>query len=113
MRPSKFRLPDRTAAATRPPSVTARSIGSGSGPLFPMQVVQPYPTRLNRSRSRSRRRPLASRYRVTTREPGARLVFTQGRTFRPRAEAFRARSPAPTIAEGFEVLVQLVIAART
>src|SRR5438046_9079826 len=53
------------------------------------------------------------RSRVTTFEPGARLVFTHGRTPSPRATALRARRPAASITEGFEVLVQLVIAAIT
>jgi hypothetical protein len=46
-------------------------------------------------------------------EPGAKLVFTQGFTERPRESAFLARSPAPIRTEGFEVFVQLVIAAIT
>ena len=50
---------------------------------------------------------------MTTRDPGARLVFTQGLVRSPFAIAFFASSPAPTITEGFEVLVQLVIAAIT
>ena len=53
------------------------------------------------------------RYSVTTCEPGASEVFTQGFTMRPFARALRARSPAPSITAGFEVLVQLVIAAMT
>ena len=53
------------------------------------------------------------RYSVTTWEPGASEVFTQGFTSSPRALAFRARSPAPSITAGFEVLVQLVMAAMT
>ena len=40
-------------------------------------------------------------------------VFTQGLTSRPRSTALRATRPAPTITEGLEVLVQLVIAAMT
>ena len=50
---------------------------------------------------------------MTTFEPGARLVFTHGRTLRPRATALRARRPAASITEGLEVFVQLVIAAMT
>ena len=50
---------------------------------------------------------------MTTREPGARLVFTQGFTVRPFSTAFFARSPAPSITLGFEVFVQEVIAAIT
>src|SRR6185312_4519980 len=49
----------------------------------------------------------------TTREPGARLVLTYGRTSSPSSTAFLASNPAATITEGFEVLVQLVIAAMT
>ena len=41
MRPSKFRLPESTAATIRSCSVTALAMCSGSGPEFPMQVVQP------------------------------------------------------------------------
>ncbi len=50
---------------------------------------------------------------MTTREPGARLVLTVGRTVRPRSTARLASRPAATITEGFEVLVQLVMAAIT
>ena len=50
---------------------------------------------------------------MTTFEPGASEVFTHGLERRPRATALRASTPAPTITEGFEVLVQLVIAAIT
>jgi hypothetical protein len=41
IRPSKFRLPDSTAATARSASFTASLIAGGSGPEFPMQVVQP------------------------------------------------------------------------
>ena len=41
IRPSKFRLPDRTAATTRSWSSTALAIGGSSGPELPMHVVQP------------------------------------------------------------------------
>ena len=50
-RPSKLRLPESTAAATRSPSLTALEISAGSGPELPMQVVQPKPTRLKPSAS--------------------------------------------------------------
>ena len=50
---------------------------------------------------------------MTTFEPGARLAFTQGLVFKPFSTAFLASSPAATITEGFDVLVQLVIAAIT
>ena len=52
MRPSKLRLPESTAATARSLSCTAALISAGSGPEFPMHVVQPYPTRLNPSLSR-------------------------------------------------------------
>ncbi len=41
MRPSKLRLPDSTDTTARSPSLTAALTSSGSGPLLPMQVVQP------------------------------------------------------------------------
>src|ERR671928_1471710 len=50
---------------------------------------------------------------MTTFEPGASEVFTHGRRVRPRATALRASRPAPSITDGLEVLVQLVIAAIT
>src|SRR3954470_19178090 len=55
--------------------------------------------------------PEARRYSVTTFDPGARLVFTHGFRVRPRSNAFFATRPAPIITLGFDVLVQLVIAA--
>src|SRR5438094_9079618 len=48
---------------------------------------------------------------MTTRDPGASDVFTQGFVSSPRSTAFLARSPAATITWGFDVLVQLVMAA--
>src|SRR4051812_45128455 len=50
---------------------------------------------------------------MTTLEPGAREVLTHGGTARPRSTARAARSPAATITDGFDVLVQLVMAAMT
>ena len=41
MRPSKLRLPERTAATTRSSSRDGLGTASGSGPELPMQVVQP------------------------------------------------------------------------
>jgi hypothetical protein len=41
------------------------------------------------------------------------LVLTHGFTASPRSTAFRASRPAPTITDGFEVLVHEVIAAIT
>src|SRR3989337_2595975 len=113
MRPSKFRFPESTAAATSCPSLTALATGSGSGPLVPMQGGQPKPTRGNPRASSAGSSPASFKYSVTTFEPGARLVFTYGGTFRPRSAAFFASRPAPSITEGFEVLVQEVMAAMT
>src|SRR3954464_15191044 len=50
---------------------------------------------------------------MTTFEPGARDVLTHGLDFRPRSIAFFASRPAAIITDGFDVLVQLVMAART
>ena len=50
---------------------------------------------------------------MTTVEPGASEVFTHGLRARPRSTALRASRPAAIITLGFEVLVQLVIAAIT
>src|ERR1017187_7431436 len=50
---------------------------------------------------------------MTTLEPGASVVFTHGLRARPASTALRARSAAPTMTNGFEVLVQDVIAAIT
>src|SRR5271166_4937940 len=58
-------------------------------------------------------RPERVRYSVTTIEPGASEVFTHGGTVRPFSTAFFASSPAATSTDGFEVLVQLVMAAIT
>ena len=50
---------------------------------------------------------------MTTFEPGARVVFTQGLRLRPFSTAFFASSAAPIITYGLEVFVQEVIAAMT
>ncbi len=50
---------------------------------------------------------------MTTFDPGARLVFTQGRVRSPRSTALRASNPAAIITDGFEVFVHEVIAAMT
>src|SRR4051794_31294474 len=50
---------------------------------------------------------------MTTFEPGASEVLTHGLRCRPRSTALRASSPAPTITNGFEVLVHEVMAATT
>src|SRR5690606_7460474 len=46
-------------------------------------------------------------------EPGAIVVFTHGLTARPLSTAFFASSAAPSITDGFEVLVHEVIAEIT
>src|ERR687885_771415 len=50
---------------------------------------------------------------MTTLDPGASEVFTHGLTVRPRSTALRASSPAASITDGLDVLVQLVIGAMT
>src|SRR3954464_5267107 len=50
---------------------------------------------------------------MTTFDPGASEVLTHGLRCRPRSTAFFASSPAPTITNGFDVLVHDVIAATT
>src|SRR3546814_4420849 len=48
---------------------------------------------------------------MTTLEPGASDVFTQGLVLSPASTALLASSPAPSITDGFDVFVQLVMAA--
>ncbi len=50
---------------------------------------------------------------MTTFEPGASVVFTQGLLSRPASTALRASSAAPIITDGLEVLVHEVMAAMT
>src|SRR5215472_11049726 len=50
---------------------------------------------------------------MTTLEPGASVVFTQGLRASPASTALRASSAAPTMTDGLEVFVQDVIAAIT
>src|SRR6266566_7443731 len=50
---------------------------------------------------------------MTTLDPGARVVFTHGLRSRPASTAFFASSAAPTMTDGFDVLVQEVMAAIT
>src|SRR5262249_39657504 len=88
-------------------------MSSGSGPELPMQVVQPKPTRLKPTLSRSFCSPELARYSATTWLPGASEVFTHALAFNPLAAALRARRPAPVRQVGFEVLLQEVMAART
>src|ERR1700712_4391360 len=94
-----------------PLSLIDFEISSGSGPELPMQVVQPKPTRLKPTLSRSSCSPELERYSATTWLPGASEVLTQGLAFSPLAAALRANRPAPISTLGFEVLVQEGIAA--
>src|SRR5689334_8055567 len=50
---------------------------------------------------------------MTTLDPGASDVFTHGLRVSPRSTAFFASNAAPTMTDGFEVLVHEVIAAMT
>ena len=50
---------------------------------------------------------------MTTFDPGASDVLTHGLRRRPRSTALRASRPAPSITDGLEVFVQLVMAAIT
>ena len=50
---------------------------------------------------------------MTTREPGARLVLTDGATVSPFSTAFFAIRPAASRTCGLDVFVQLVIEAMT
>src|SRR5690606_17093107 len=113
IRPSKFRLPESTAATSSAPSAIASETAGSSEPELPMQVVQPYPTRVKPSVSSGSTRSASWRYRITDWDPGASDVFTQGLLLRPARTAFRARSAAAIMTAGFDVFVQLVIAAIT
>ena len=50
---------------------------------------------------------------MTTFDPGARLLFTHGLRVRPVLDRLLRQRPAPIITLGFDVFVQLVIAAIT
>src|SRR5215469_3875220 len=50
---------------------------------------------------------------MTTLDPGASVVFTQGLRASPALTALRASSAAPTMTNGFDVLVHDVMAAIT
>src|SRR5687768_9196075 len=113
MRPSKLRLPDNTAATASWLSVIAAVMSLRKGPELPMHVMQPYPTTLKPSASRGCCKPLRDRYSDTTSEPGENDVFTHGLLLSPLVTALRAISPAASITDGFDVFVQLVIAAST
>src|SRR5450756_503913 len=96
-----------------PLSLIDFEISSGNGPELPMRVVQPNPTRLKPTLSRSSCRPELERYSATTWLPGASEVLTHGFAVSPLAAALRANSPAPISTLGLEVLVHEVIAAIT
>lgn len=90
------------------------SFNSGAmSPEFPIQVMHPYPAVMNPSSLRSLVTPDLLKYSVTTLDPGEREVLMYGLTLRPLLTAFLARRPAAIRESGLEVLVQLVMAART
>src|SRR5262245_19437280 len=109
-RPSKLRLPDRTAASGIPAAASASTVGS-SGPELPMHVIQPKPATVKPSAARESSSPAAARYAGTAREPGESDVLTEGLLARPARAAFLASRPAVISSRGLAVLVQLVIAA--
>ena len=85
---------------------------SSKGPEFPIQVVQPYPTILKPSLFKKTCKPALSKYSLTTLLPGAKDVFTHQGTFKPSSTAFFAIKPDINKTIGFEVFVQLVMAAK-
>ncbi len=78
---------------------------------MPLQVVQAKATMPKPSFSRSPSRLASFRYSSTAFEPGASEDFTQGLRVRPSLLALRASRAAAITLRGFEVLVQLVMAA--
>src|SRR3569832_65019 len=106
-----MRFPESTAATTWFLLVLVWVLLGGSGSELPMQVVQPKPTRWNFMASRGLTKSAASRYSMTTFEPGASDVLTHGFTERPFSMAFFATRPAAMRTEGLEVCVQDVMAA--
>ena len=78
-----------------------------------MHVIQPYPATWKPSVSNGANRPAFSRYAVTAREPGAKLVLTNEGVRSPRSTAFFAKRPAAIIRLGLLVFVQLVMEAIT
>src|SRR5450830_407802 len=101
MRPSKLRLPDRTAVAYRSRAMISCWMTGSRAPDIPLHVVQAKATTPKPSDSSSGIKPASSRYRATVLEPGASEDFTQGLRVNPRRLALRA----------LLVLVQLVMAA--
>src|SRR2546421_11362469 len=96
MRASKLRLPESTAHTTSSPSLTAREIGSGSGPELPMHVVQPYPTVLNPSSSRYVSSPDRRWYSLPALHPGAGGAPPPGLRFTAFFAPSFTREPRPT-----------------
>ncbi len=111
IRPSKLRLPDNTAVLNKSRSMISCSISGSSAPLIPLQVVQAKATTSKPSFCSSGNKLASSKYSLTAFEPGASDDLTQGLRIRPFSTALRATIPAATMLRGFEVLVQLVIAA--
>jgi hypothetical protein len=98
IRPSKLRLPDRTAAATRSPSAIAAEISGckrarvadAGGAAIAHEVEADGIQILLQARG-------VQIFADTTCDPGASEVLTQGLRVRPSARALRATSPAPII----------------
>src|SRR5450830_2131872 len=111
MRPSKLRLPDKTAVAYRSRDTTSSWITGSSAPDMPLHEVQAKATTPKPSCSSSVIRPASCRYSSTVLEPGASDDFTHGLRVKPRRFALRAIRPAAIILRGLFVLVQLVMAA--
>src|SRR5450830_5829 len=111
MRPSKLRLPDRTAVAYRSRAMISCWMTGSRAPDIPLHVVQAKATTPKPSDSSSGIKPASSRYRATVLEPGASEDFTHGLRVRPSRFALRAIRPAAIMLRGLLVLVQLVIAA--
>ena len=86
-------------------------MSGSSAPLIPLHVVQAKPTTSKPISCSSGIRPASSKYILTVFEPGASDDLTHGLRNSPLAFALRATRPAATMLRGFEVLVQLVIAA--
>jgi hypothetical protein len=110
MRPSKLRLPDSTEAAIR--SLVVDGLGDrrvGSGPELPMQVVQPIADEVEAELVEVLLQAGLQIF-VTTWLPGASEVFTQGLRSGP-ARGLAGHQAGADQHDGFEVLVQEVIAA--
>ena len=111
MRPSKLRLPDKTAVEYRSLSIISFCITGSNAPLIPLQVVQANPTIPKPKFSSSGNKLASSKYNCTALEPGAKEDFTHGLRVKPLALALRAMMPAAITLRGLLVLVHEVIAA--